>query len=90
LLVFVAPVCAEHLIGYDDTIGDPAALVFGLVVFAPLYGAPALAIRELARRTGGGWPAILLLAAAIGVVQAGLIDQSLFSPDWHGHAPPCS
>ena len=42
--------------------------------------APALLIREVARRRGLGWPGILLLAAAFGVVQAGLVDQSMFSP----------
>lgn len=31
-------------------------------------------------RTGCGWPTILLLAAAFGVLQAGLVDQSLFNP----------
>ena len=44
-----------------------------------LYGCPALLIRELARRTGRGWPAILLLSAAAGLLQAGVIDQSLFA-----------
>ncbi|WP_243082249.1 hypothetical protein [Streptomyces sp. 891-h] len=37
-------------------------------------------IREVARRTGRGWPSILLLSAAFGLFQAGLIDQSLFNP----------
>lgn len=101
-LAVIAPVCAEYLVGYDDSIGDPAALLFGLVVFVPVYGAPAVLIREIARRTQrgqgergrdprgpdrrgparGGWPAILLLATAFGVVQAGLLDQSLFNPHY--------
>ena len=72
LLVSV-PISAEYLIGYDETIADPAALVFGLFIFVPLYGAPAVLIREVGRRSGNGWWAILLLAAALGVVQAGLI-----------------
>ncbi|MFF7184083.1 hypothetical protein ACFZAR_02400 [Streptomyces sp. NPDC008222] len=37
-------------------------------------------IREVTRRTGRGWPTILLLSAALGLVEAGLIDQSLFNP----------
>ena len=49
LLVF-APVGAEYLIGYDDITGDLTAMVFGLVIFGPLYGAPAVLIREAARR----------------------------------------
>lgn len=83
LMVF-APMSAEYLVGYDDTIGDPAALLFGLVVFAPLYGAPAVLIREFARRTGRGWRMIVFLATAFGLLQAGLIDQSLFNPHYRG------
>jgi hypothetical protein len=85
-LALAAPICAEYLVGYDDTIGDPAALIFGLVVFVPVYGAPAVLIRELARRRGCGWPGIFLLAAAFGLLQAGLLDQSLFNPRYRGIA----
>jgi hypothetical protein len=52
------------------------------VVFVPLYGCPALLIRELARRRHLGWVGIVLLAAAFGLVQAGVVDQSLFSTDY--------
>jgi hypothetical protein len=82
LVLLLAPVTAEYLIGYDDTIGNPGALIFGVVFFAPLYGAPAVLIREVARRLGLGWPTMLLLATAFGLVEAGLVDQSLFSPDY--------
>jgi hypothetical protein len=81
-LFVLAPVCAEYLWGYDDSTGHPATLIGNLVVFSPLYGAPALLIREAARRHGLGWPGILLLAAAFGVVQAGIVDQSLWSTDY--------
>ncbi|WP_116248304.1 hypothetical protein [Nocardiopsis sp. FIRDI 009] len=79
-LLLLSPVCAEYLIGYDSTVGRPLVLLGGLVILAPLYGAAALLIREVARRTGRGWPTILLLALAFGTVQAGLVDQSLFNP----------
>lgn len=79
-LALTAPICAEYLVGYDDSIGDPAALIFGLFVFVPVYGAPAVLIREIVRRRGRGWPSIILLAAAFGLLQAGLLDQSLFNP----------
>jgi hypothetical protein len=79
-VLLVAPVTAEYLIGYDDITGNVVALVFGIVFFAPLYGAPAVLIRELTRRGGLGWPTILLLATAFGLVEAGLVDQSLFDP----------
>ncbi|GLW25920.1 hypothetical protein Mame01_59620 [Microbispora amethystogenes] len=78
-LMVLSPMCAEYLAGYDDSTGDPFVLVVSLMIFSPLYGAPALLIRETARRLGLGWPEILALAAAFGVLQAGVIDQSLFS-----------
>jgi hypothetical protein len=78
----LAPVCAEYLWGYDDSTGHPGTLLGNLVVFSPLYGAPALLIRELARRRGLGWPGILLLAAAFGVVEAAIVDQSMWSTDY--------
>jgi hypothetical protein len=81
-LLILAPICAEYLYGYDDSTGNPAALLGGLVLFAPLYGGAALLIRELARRAGRGWPTILLLGLAFGVLQAGLIDQSMFNPSY--------
>ncbi|MER7342742.1 hypothetical protein ABT403_33575 [Streptomyces sp. NPDC000075] len=81
-LLVLAPVCAEYLIGYDQIIGRPLELLTGLLYLAPLYGTVAVLIRETARRTGRGWPTILLLSAAFGLVEAGLIDQSLFNPDF--------
>jgi hypothetical protein len=93
-LFVLAPVCAEYLWGYDDSTGHPATLVGNLVVFSPLYGAPALLVREAARRHGLGWTGILLLAAAFGVVQAGIVDQSMWStgyrdiPYWDDMSEP--
>jgi hypothetical protein len=81
-LLLLSPVCAEYLIGYDQIIGRPLELLGGLLILAPLYGTVAVLIREAARRTGRGWPTIVLLSAAFGLVQAGLIDQSLFNPDF--------
>ncbi|MFI2665686.1 hypothetical protein [Micromonospora carbonacea] len=42
-----------------------------LIFLSPLYGGAALPVRKVARRSDGGWPAIVLLAAAFGLVQAG-------------------
>jgi len=57
-----------------------------LILFIPLYGGGAVLIREVVRRRGGGWPAIVVLAAAFGVVEEGLATQSLFNPDYaHQH-----
>ncbi|MEV4193619.1 hypothetical protein [Streptomyces toxytricini] len=79
-LLVLSPVCAEYLIGYDQIIGRPLELLSGLLLLAPLYGAAAVLIREITRRAGRGWPTILLLSAACGLAQAGLVDQSLFNP----------
>ncbi|MGK5551047.1 hypothetical protein ACSNOI_05475 [Actinomadura kijaniata] len=81
-LVVVSPLSAESLSGYDDTTGDPLALLGGLLILGPLYGCAALLIREAACRFRLGWPGTLALAAAFGTVQAGVIDQSLFSTSY--------
>ncbi|MDA1359053.1 hypothetical protein O1R50_05430 [Glycomyces luteolus] len=83
-LLVLSPIAAESLVGYDDTTGNPLALLAGLFIFIPLYGAPALLLREAARRFGIGWGGVLAIAAALGVVQAGVIDQSMFSTDYRG------
>lgn len=76
-LFLLAPLVAEYLLG-----NTPITLLPGLIILAPLYGGPALLIREAARHTGRGWPTIILLSAAFGLVQAGLVDQSLFNPSY--------
>lgn len=81
-LFFLAPLTAEYLMGYDSSVGNPLELLAGLLILAPLYGGPALIIREVVRRTGRGWPTMILLATAFGLLQAGLVDQSLFSPSY--------
>jgi hypothetical protein len=93
-LLLLSPVCAEYLIGYDASIGRPLHLLLGLLILGPLYGAVAVLIRETVRRAGRGWPTMLLLSAALGLAQAGLIDQSLFhlefgedDPDWATEQP---
>lgn len=83
-LLVLAPICAEYLSAYDDSTGHPATLLGNLLIFIPLYGCSALLIREVARRARLGWTGILLLATAFGFIEAGLIDQSLFSPDYRG------
>lgn len=81
-LLLLSPICAEYLIGYQQNISRPADMLAGLVILAPLYGSVAVIIRDLAKRTGRGWPTTLLLGAAFGLIQAGVIDQSLFNPDY--------
>jgi hypothetical protein len=78
-LLFLAPWVAEYLLG-TITIQDLPLLIF----LVPMYGGGALLIREVARRTGRGWPTILLLGLAYGFVEAGLLDQGLFNPHFMG------
>ena len=79
LLAFLAPLIAEFLLG-DFTIRKLGLLV----VFVPLYGCAALLIREIVRRSGRGWPGMLLLAVAFAVVEEAFLTQSLFNPNYVG------
>jgi hypothetical protein len=51
-------VCAEYLAAYDEATGDLVRLLLGLLILAPVYGAPALLIREIARRRNLGYVAM--------------------------------
>src|SRR3712207_2128446 len=82
-LVVLSAIGAELLAAYSDSTGRPAEALFAAGFFAMLYGCPALLIREVARRTARGWPTMLLLSAAAGLLQAGVIDQSLFIDDYN-------
>ncbi|MDO9379662.1 MAG: hypothetical protein Q7T56_12510 [Nocardioidaceae bacterium] len=83
-VLLLSPVCAEYLSAYDVSASDLPTLLGGLVVLAPLYGAPALLAREVVARRGLGWPALLLLVTALGVLQALVIDQSVVNPEYRG------
>ena len=81
-LLFLAPLVGEYLLGNVSIVEIGA-----LPILALLYGSGAVLIRELARRTGGGWPTILVLGLAYGLIEAGLIDQTLFNaPELAGAA----
>src|SRR5262245_4161402 len=78
-LFLLAPLVAEFILGDFPVVFLPL-----IVVLAPLYGGGALLIREVTRRTGRGWPTMLLLALAYGVLEEGLLTQSLFDPHYAG------
>jgi hypothetical protein len=78
-LFFLAPLVGEYLLG-NVTIRAIGALI----LLAPLYGGGALLIREVSRRTGKGWPTILALGLAYGLLEAGVFDGSLFSASYEG------
>jgi len=79
LLAILSPIVAEFLLG-DFTIRNLDVLV-PLVM---LYGCGALLIREIARRSGRGWLAILLLGAAYSLIEEAFLTQSLFNPNYVG------
>lgn len=78
-LFLLSPLIGEYLLGNLGI--DMLGL---MLVVAPLYGAGALLVREMARRWNAGWPGILLLGLAYGVVEEGLVTQSLFDPNYLG------
>jgi hypothetical protein len=78
-LFFLAPLVAEFLLG-----DFPVTWLPLLLVLAPMYGGGALLIRELVRRSGRGWPSILLLGCAYCLIEEGFTTQSLFNPHYLG------
>ena len=79
LLLVLSPIVAEYLLG-DFTVRQLALVL----VFLTLYGGGALLIREVTRRTGRGWPTILVLGAAYALIEEGFTTQSLFNPNYAG------
>lgn len=79
-LFLLAPVTAELLSGSAPSVEffNP----FGLVILLPLYGGGALIVRELKVRWKKGIVSILLLGAAYGIMEEGLMVASFFNPGW--------
>jgi hypothetical protein len=76
-LFFLAPLVAEFLLG-----DLPITLLPALVILAPMYGGGALLVREMVRRTGRGWPTIILLGLAYAIIEEAYTTQTLFNPDY--------
>jgi hypothetical protein len=79
-LYFLSPVIGEVLSGSTPVLSffQP----FSLLYLPALYGSGAILVRELARRRGLGWGSIVLLGAAYGILEEGLIVTSWFNPHW--------
>jgi hypothetical protein len=79
-LFFLAPAIGEMLSGSTPPLMfiNPLSLFFE----AGLYGSGAILVRELVRRRGLGWLNVLLLGAAYGVLEEGLVVTSWFNPYW--------
>jgi hypothetical protein len=78
-LFFLAPIVAEFLLG-----DFPATWLPLLIILAPMYGGSAILIRELTRRSGRGWPTILLLGVAYAIIEEAFTTQSLFNTHYLG------
>ena len=81
LLAVLAPIVAEVSLG-----SIPLTKFWVIPIFVPIYGAGALFIREVVRRTGGGFANLLIMGVAYGLVEEGLALQSLTSPHLYGTA----
>ncbi|WP_052265393.1 hypothetical protein [Ruegeria sp. ANG-R] len=79
LLLIISPLIAEFLLG-DFNVRQFAYLG----IFIPLYGALALFVRELVRRSGRGWVSMLVMALVCGLIYEGLVNQTLFNPHFAG------
>jgi hypothetical protein len=79
-LLLLAPLIAEVLWGTTTVSEFPVYLIQ-----IGLYGGGAVLIREAVRRWGGGWPSILLLGAAYGAIEEGLLEPNWFTPALQTH-----
>lgn len=79
-LFLLSPIVAEMLTGSTPPLMfiNPISLLFE----TGLYGSGAILIRELVRRRGLGWSGIVLLGAAYGILEEGLVVTSWFNPYW--------
>ncbi|WP_405062314.1 hypothetical protein OG474_11910 [Kribbella sp. NBC_01505] len=76
-LFFLSPIVAEFVLG-----NIPITAIYALFTLAPLYGGGAVLIRELVRRRGWGYPSVVVLALAYGVLEEGVTTMSLFNPNY--------
>jgi FtsH-binding integral membrane protein len=76
-LMVIAPSLGELLCGSSPPVEFFS--IIGLPFQILLYGAGAVLCREVARRWGKGWPALLLLGAAYGVFEEGFVCSSFYN-----------
>lgn len=80
-LAFLAPLTAEVLSNSTPVLAfvtSPLTVLY----FIAFYGAAAVLIREAVRRRGLGWVSVLVLGAAYGILEEGLVVTSWFNPYW--------
>lgn len=74
----LAPVIGEVL----STSTPLPGFILAWIPLALLYGCGALLCRELSLRWGTGWVGLVILGAAYGIVEEGLVVRSFFDPTW--------
>jgi hypothetical protein len=84
-LLFMPVVTAEFLTGSTPlpSLLDPLTLPLLL----GLYGLGAILVRELTAAWNKGWPTMIALGAAYGVIEEGLDVKSWFNPTWPALGP---
>ncbi len=60
---------------------------FGFTLLVGLYGTGAVILREVTLRWGKGKATLLLLGAAYGIIEEGLMVKSFFDPGWMDLGP---
>lgn len=81
LLALLAPTVAELMTGSTPVatiVFDPPGFLVSFAGLVLLYGGGALLVREAAVRWVKGWPTVLALGAAYGVVEEGLAVHTFF------------
>ena len=79
-VVLLAPLIGEVLFGAIPL----SRLPFGLLGVAGLYGGGAILVRELVRRRRLGVAWLVILGLAYGLIEEGLVLQSLFDQHYPG------
>lgn len=80
VLYVLSPLIAELLFG-----STPVSRGSQLIFESLFYGSGALLIREFARRNKLGWPSIITLGIAFGIIEECLLLQSAFNPHFLGN-----
>ena len=80
VLFLLSPVVGELLSGSSPP--SEFFTLFGFTIMSLLYGGGAIVCRELKVRWGKGMGSLVLLGAAYGVVEEGLMVASFQNPNW--------
>jgi hypothetical protein len=80
VLFFLSPAIGELLSGSSPPVEFFTPPV--IIILCVLYGGGAIMVREAVIRWHKGWPGLLALGAAYGIIEEGLIVKSFFDPAW--------